>query len=543
MRKIKLILILVALWALAGQSCKKEQKTFEDPYADGKSPLGAELSRNTVPVPASGVAGTEVTFKATGLLPFKDKLKFMFNGEPGDIVSVTETQIKVKVPAAGSSGITTIAIGDQLILGPEFTVTGFIKFDPSFRATLGANGFVSQVFELVDGRNLVIGGFTNYDNKGIVTPLNRIVRTSADGEFDRTFRTGKAANGTLARIIEMGGKYVIVGGFSGYNQRTENISNITTLNTNGSIDTLGIKVFKRPSQADTTRDTIKNFPKFNGGANDFISNVYKQQNKILATGNFRYYVKRTYGKPNHDLTRDTVILDSTEIRQIMRLNTDGSLDKTFRFNAGTNKGLPGANGPIGSFMHTEADKLEKLVVFGSFTTFDGKPAGRIIRLDANGNIDNSFNPGSGADNGISSLTYNAATKKYVITGIFKKYNGHPAPGIALLNDDGSFDNSFVCDVLEGGYASFARQLSDGLIVVSGGFQKYSNVTRNGFMVLTSTGKLAAGYNATGPFLGSLLDAIETKSADNKRALLLIGGFYRFDNQRVSNIIRVIVDKP
>lgn len=113
--------------------------------------------------------------------------------------------------------------------------------------------------------------------------------------------------------------------------------------------------------------------------------------------------------------------------------------------------------------------------------------------------------------------------------------------MALINEDGSLDESFTAKFFEGGYPYFARQLSGGLIVVSGGFKKYNNVTRNGFMVLTPAGLLAPGYNATGPFSGGLSDVIETKSADGKKALLLIGGFNRFDNQPFYNIVRVTIE--
>lgn len=530
-------IITIILTVLSLEACKKDKTEFSDPYGDGKPPLGVTLSRDATPAPATGSVGTEVTFKATGLIPFKNKIKFMFNGEPGQVTEVTESTIKVKVPPFGSTGITSIAIDDQLVIGPIFKVTGLINIDPSFRATAGANNYVNQVYSLADGRNLVLGWFTNYDNKGIITPLNRLVRTSADGEFDRTFRTGKAANGGLSRVIELGGKYIIAGGFSGYNQRTENISNITSLNIDGSIDTIGIKTYRRPSQTDTT----KYFPKFNGGTNDFIGKIYKHQNKILATGNFRYYVRRVYTEHNHDFSRDTVILDSTEIRQVIRFNMDGSLDKTYRFDMGANKGQPSANGPIDSYMHTDADQLEKLVLFGSFTTFDQKAAGRLIRLGTDGTIDASFKTGVGTDNSISSFTYNAITKKYLITGIFRTYDGKPAISMALLNTDGTLDQTFNAKLFEGGYPGFARQLDDGLIVVSGSFKKYDNVTRNGFMVLNANGGLAANYNSTGPFSGTLNDIIQTKSADGKRALLLIGGFDRFDNVQVSNIIRVTIE--
>lgn len=539
MKKIKFIFAIIALIAFSFQGCKKADEELPDPYADAKAPLGVAISQTDIPVPAIGLVGTTVTVKAAGFDKYKDQLSFMFNGEKAEVVSVSATEIKVKVPESGSTGVTSIAIGDQLFIGPTFTVTGLIQIDPTFKAIAGTNGYVSQVYEMLDGRAIVVGNFNNFDNKGGVVPINRIARTSIDGEYDRTFRTGKGSNGGLARILEIGGRFIIAGGFSGFNQRTENISNITSLFTSGAIDTIKIQTKRKPTLTDTV--TQKWFPKFNGGTNGFINRVYAHKGKILATGDFRYYVKRTYDKFNYDFSRDTVILDSTEIRQVLRFNLDGSLDKTFRFNTTTNKGKESANGPIDTYMHTDAEKLEKLVVFGNFNTFDGQPANRIVRLNPDGNIDPSFTPGSGADNNISSCTYNTTTKKYVITGIFTQYNGKPAPGLAVLNDNGTLDETFLSKSFEGGFPGFAKQLNNGLIVVSGYFIKYNNVTRNGFMVLTPTGTLAKGYNSTGPFSGSLSDVIETKSADGKKALLLIGGFSRFDNLPYYNIIRVTIE--
>src|SRR3546814_9103759 len=71
-----------------------------------------------------------------------------------------------------------------------------------------------------DGKHFVLGRFTNYDNKGIVRPLNRIVRTFPDGTYDPSFRTGKGANGFLTSLLPFGNKYVITGGFSGYGDQT-----------------------------------------------------------------------------------------------------------------------------------------------------------------------------------------------------------------------------------------------------------------------------------------------------------------------------------
>ncbi|QEC54004.1 DUF5008 domain-containing protein [Anseongella ginsenosidimutans] len=469
------------------------------------------------------------------MLEYKDNLVFMFNGEPAEIMEITETGVTAKVPDFASTGVISVSVEDVIVFGPEFTVTGFIKLDPTFRATAGTNNRVERVVPMPDGKMFVLGHFNNYDNKGIVRPLNRIVRTFSDGTYDPSFRTGNGANGFLTSLLPFGNKYVIAGGFGGYGQQTQNISNITVLNTNGTIDTMGIHTFRRPEQT----DTIKYFPAFNGGTDGRINRVYEQEGKLIITGDFRYYLSRRYDEPNLYETRDTVILDSTEARQIIRLNADGSLDKTFRFDG--NKTFQGANGNIDTYMHQEGTLAGKILVSGRFTTFDGQPAGYITRLNPDGTIDEDFKSGSGANYFIHSATYNEHLEKYVITGAFKSYDGTLAAGIAVLNKDGTLDPAFQAKIVEGGYPNYAEMLDDGLIVVSGEFTKYDGVTRNAFMVLSPDGSLAPGYNATGTFNGDLDDIIETRSEDNKRALLLVGDFYRFNNEEVDNIIRVVLE--
>lgn len=536
MKKTTYLLHCIILLSLFLGSCKKQEVVFKDPYGDGKSPLGIVINADTPPVPATGSGNTVVTISATGLMPYKADLTLMFNGEKAEIIEITETYIKAKVPITASTGFISIAVKDQLVIGPAFLVNGLINIDPSFVAKAGTDRPVNQFYGLPDGRFLLIGNFTNFDNKGIVSPLNRIIKISVNGDLDRSFRTGKAANGNLSQVAEVNNKFIIAGGFSGYYQQNGNINNITSLNSNGSIDTMAVHPFRRRDQL----DTIIYYPKFNGGTNWGIDKMYTINNKIIATGNFRYYIKRIYTKPNFEEKRDSIILDSTEIKQIIRLLPDGSLDSTYRFNQATRKGLPGANGPINSFMHKDIAQNGNLVIFGNFNSFDGISAGHIIRLNPDGTIDNSFKAGSGADNNITSLTYNALLQKYVITGQFKTYNGNMSPGIALLNMDGSFDNTFKVKLLAGGYAYYAKQINSGLIIISGGFTTYNKVSRTGFLVLNPSGDMAQGYNATGIFSGNLNDVIESQTADGKNALLLIGDFNRFDNQEVHNIIRVAI---
>ena len=532
MKRFTYILFLVALAVFAG--CKEEKEAFEDPYSGAKESLGIAISRDIDPQPASGRAGATVTVAATGLERYKDNIEFTFNGVPAKILSVTDSEITVEVPDNASSGVTSIIVDNQVTIGPYFTVEGLVNIDPTFQTSIGTNGRVNQYFPLTEETNILVGGFTNYDNKGLLSPLNRIIRITDEGALDRTFRVGKAANGQLFSFVPVGNKYIIAGSFSGYGQQF-NISNITALNTNGSVDTAAYDTYLTDSTGFTS-----NFPRFNGGTNSAIERMYPSGDKVIATGNFRYYVKRTYDQPNFLGVKDTIILDSTEIRQIIRLASDGSLDKTFRFD-GSGKAFDGANGFIDTYMHTSGPLAGKMVVFGKFSRFDGKAANNIIRLNADGTIDETFVPGDGADNGISSLNYSEVSDKYIITGNFSSYNGHESIGMAMLNSNGSVASSFAAKAISGGYVNFAKQLSSGLIVAAGNFKTYDNIFRSGFMVLDATGNLAAGYNNTGRFSGNLRDVIETTTATQKKALILIGAFTVFDNIDVGNIVRVTIE--
>src|SRR6056297_1089127 len=68
----------------------------------------------------------------------------------------------------------------------------------------------------------------------------------------------------------------------------------------------------------------------------------------------------------------------------------------------------------------------------------------LFDLDADyvltGNLDLSFDPGSGANGNISSIAFQDS--KIIIAGNFTEYNGTAINRIARLNQDGSLDTSF-----------------------------------------------------------------------------------------------------
>lgn len=517
-------------------SCSKDAEFHTEPYGEGKPALGIKLDRTQKPSPELGAPGTQVKIKVSGLAEYKDKAIFTFNGQPAEIVSITDSEVTVKVPDFASTGITTIMIDDVVFYGPNFSVQGKVKIDPTWQATFGAaGGGVFDILTTSDDKRIVVGSFTNYENKGNIRPNNRIVRTFRNGEYDASFRAGTGVQGFLTSIIQIQNAYYISGSFSGYSQRTDNISNLTRINLNGEIDTMAVDPYRPPHLP----DTIKYYPKFNGGFNTQVNDIFEHNGKILAVGGFRYHINRIYGKPNYLETRDSVILDSTEIRSVALLNLDGTLDKSYRFSG--EKALAGANGFTSAFYHKTGSLKGKVVLFGRFTTFDGKAVGNMVRLNPDGTVDETFNIGPGANSAVSSVSYNDKTGKYILTGGFRTFNNVNTLKMVMLNSNGSVDNTFKVKDFGDGTPNYAHQLDDGLIVVSGSFIEYNQISRSNFMIIDNKGELVKGMNNTGLVNGFINKVIETKSDDGKRALLLLGEFTKFDNVDARSITRITIE--
>lgn len=538
--KLKYTGLLIVLAGLLISSCKKQTTVFDNPYANAKSPLGIVTDPQQIPVPASGAAGIQVSITATGLVDYykAGRLKFLFNGSEGHIESVTATGIVVTVPIKGSSGVTAFVVDGQLVFGPIFTVIGKVNIDPTYVNTIGTNGTVYKFFPIpLTTQIMVLGDFTNYAGAGTVQPTRRIVRTFPDGSWDRSFLIGAGANSALHAMAQVGPYYYIVGDLTGYAQQQGGISKIAKIQTSGLIDTVQVTTYTLKT---------KYVPTFNGGVTGGgIHDIYPVgTNKMIIAGGFTYYVSRRYDQNTYN-AKDSTIIDSVDVRQLARLNDDGTLDKTWRFDQAAvgYKGLPGkswagANGPI----TTLQDPSGKILVYGRFTSFDGAPANNILRIDdVTGKVDATFNPGTGTDGNIIRVEYNATINKYIVVGAFNKYNGKASQYMVQLNYDGSVDAGFTPKVFDGGIPYYAKILSDGLIVLNGYFKSYDGVIRNGFAIINQTGALQDGYNTTGNLNGLIGDVYETKSADNKRALLIGGVFSSFDSKIKNNIIRVTLE--
>ncbi len=519
-----LLLILVSF------SCKKKDVIQEDPYKGGKESLGVKFIGDE-PDPNQGAPGDEVTFKVNGLAKYKDKFEFLINETKADVISFSDSTLTVKIPASASTGGTTLLLEGQSFFGPKFTVQGKVSIDAAFKAVNGANSTISDILAIPNGY-LLVGTFTNFESQAPAIPVNRIVSMNNDGSF-QSLLSKDGANASILSINTMSnGKYAITGAFNNFNKRA-GMNAVTILNSNGSLDTTIVQVINPNSEhPQLGYDTVA---AFNGGVVGSVTKSFVRDNKITVLGNFQYFARYYYPRS----TRDFKVTDLTRMPQIARLKENGEMDSTFNYDVTTKQGYAGTNGPINdAFMQADG----KIVAVGTFSTFNGIQSNNIVRLNSDGSLDPTFATGTGADGPITSITYNAVAGRIMLAGNFKNFNGKAYNGIVMLNANGSVDETFKFGLLAGGIPNYAAQLNNGKIIVSGGFNNYNGVIRQGFMILNQDGSLAVGYNNTGAFEGRIAKMVQTTSALGYPAVLLVGDFTKFDNKKVGNIVRVEI-KP
>ena len=165
----------------------------------------------------------------------------------------------------------------------------------------------------------------------------------------------------------------------------------------------------------------------------------------------------------------------------VRLNPDGSVDPTFSL----------TNGLAGQFHCAALQADGKLVVGGSGLSANTISSESVIRLNADGSVDEDFNsmafPGYVAT--VSSLAVES-DGKILISGDDFDFGTAPA-NVARLNPDGSVDRSFVADV-SGGITRVLLQ-PDGKVLICGGFTQVGGAPRAGLARLNSDGSLDEGF--------------------------------------------------
>lgn len=400
-------------------------------------------------------------------------------------------------PGIGADGTTgtvnTMVLqsdGNILIGGAFFTYNGILQhkiarvnpdgtLDITFSTTgMGLNDDVKSIALQPDGKILIGGAFTDYNG----TSRKHIARLNADGTLDMTFNTsGTGLNNNVESLaLQSDGKVLVGGDFTNYNGTSRNY--ITRLNADGTLDMT-----------------------FNpgAGANGSVYSVaLRSDGKVMIGGFFATY-------------------DGTSRNHIARLNTDGTLDTGFNPGAGTNL----------TVWCLAIQPLDgKVLIGGSFTTFDGTSRNSIARLNTDGTLDTGFDPGTGADADVNSLAVQS-DGKVLIGGQFTTYNSLLRNSIARLNANGTLDASFDPGTGVNNTVNSLAVQTDGKILIGGQFTTYNNTERNRIARLNTAGTLETAFNPGTGVNQTLFSVVP--QPDGK---VLIGGLFTTLNGLSRNYI-------
>ncbi len=158
-----------------------------------------------------------------------------------------------------------------------------------------------------------------------------------------------------------------------------------------------------------------------------------------------------------------MVSNTSEGINLLQVNNDGSLDDSF---------APADLGGGTLFYEIEILNDGKIFLSGGFTKFNEHDLTGIVRINADGTLDDTFNPGSGPD-GLNKLIYDFIVQedgKIVAVGSFTSFNGVETPaGLVRLNTDGSVDETFISTVAANHSTSNFQinQQADGKLIIGG----------------------------------------------------------------------------
>ncbi len=387
------------------------------------------------------------------------------------------------------------------------TITVYVSdFIPTLNlsSSIRANAVVNIIELQSTNKILIAGAFKTYNN---LTRYN-FTRLNTDLTLDTTFPVFSTYFSPYDVAIQLNDDIICVGWSSDF--ATSTSFGIKKLKANGVIDTSfnsgGVGTAKHTNKTN-------NMP--------MACAVQSLDQKILLGGDFYYYngvpsngIARLNSDGSIDSSFDPIELNTyfrsvvTNIlvqpdgnillegffsppivgspqMNILRLLPDGQIDITFTMGNIVGS-VPYQNISVSIFGPLTKMALQpdgNIVVVGAFQKYNGASANSIVRLDTNGNPDQTFN--TGADRAINDVLIEPGSNKIIIAGEFSFFNNVAVKKMIRLTTTGDIDGSFTIgsgtlDYTGTGLGhNFIKVLTkqpDGKIIVGGKFTSFNGLT-------------------------------------------------------------------
>jgi len=363
----------------------------------------------------------------------------------------------------------------------------------------GGGVFSGSIFGLnyqLDGKLLISGSFTDY---GGFATRNYVIRLNSDNTIDTTFCINASDNSKFNAssyvTSQPDGKVLIGGSFSNYNG-TSGRNYLVRLNSDGTLDTAFCA-----NAVDGSK--FSSFP---------YEMAVQSDGKILVGGFFTNYA------------------GTTNRNQLIRLNSDGTLDTAFCANA-----VDG--GKFSNTVYSIAIQSDgKILVAGTFTNYGGVTGrNKLVRLNSDGTLDTTFcaNAVDGSKFTVDvQEIYQRPDGKILLTGGFTNYGGVTGRSyIVQLNSDGTVDTAFCTAALDNKFNISDLKIgiqNDSKLLISGTFANYGGVTgRNRLIRLNSDGTVDDIFCANAVDGGKFNNVPMVMMIKSDGKILIGGGFQSY----------------
>ena len=390
--------------------------------------------------------------------------------------TTTTTLAPVTTTTLAPVTTTTLAPVTTTTLAPTTTTTTAAPIVINFGSGFNDNVYNSTIF---NDKITAIGQFSSFNG----TARNSHVQLNANGSINSSF-VNATTSGFKASIAYQpaSSKYLISG---------------TVYIWNGVATKTIIRV-----DANGTLDTAFN-SNLGSGINETIRHISIQSDgKIIISGQFG-------------------LVNGTGKEGVARLGIDGVLDNSY----GTYSN---------NFVNRNAIALStgKIFLAGDGTSYDGQSIAHGAYLNSDGTLYSSMGSGFSGGGNTTFNSYEDSNGKIVVIGSFNTFNGFSSPGIVRLNADGSRDTSFASPFPSNTDVEAAAIRSDGKIIVMGTMTNYIACLNSNGTINTSTYTIGSGFD-TRSFENSMINITSNNT------IILTGNFTVFNGTTANRIVAIV----
>lgn len=224
--------------------------------------------------------------------------------------------------------------------------------------------------------------------------------------------------------------------------------------------------------------------------------------------------------------------DGLVANKVVKIGSNGMIDTTFD---STLLG-PNINPSRGNRIYKYDD--DRLLVAGSFSSYNAVSGSNVRRLNPNGSVDTTFTPGTFSS---SSYVYKVIVQpdsKILLGGKFTTYNGVTSKNIVRLNSDGSIDTSLVlASGLNGTFVSDVILSGDTSIYVTGDFTTYKGLTATNIVKMTLTGSKDSAF-IMGTFSPATGRYVMLETYNESDSVYVGGDFTKYKGVTASRITKI-----